>query len=138
MLLIHDIGEINIGDKMVFEIENPKGRKEIELDAVTRIFEKLPSNLSDELIELCKEFEYGETKESLLANAIDRVMPVLLNFEDEGQSCKNNNIDFDRVMNSIAKPIKIGLPNFWSYLEPRLREPRELRYYGGNRVFHEN
>ena len=46
MLLVHDIGEIDTGDTMVFIEEGLAARKAAELAAVTRIFGMLPATLA--------------------------------------------------------------------------------------------
>src|SRR5690349_335602 len=79
ILLVHDVGEIDTGDTMVFVEEGLKERKAGELAAVTRIFGMLPEPRGAELLALWREFEDGETPEARFAHAVDRAMPVLLN-----------------------------------------------------------
>ena len=43
MLLVHDVGEIDTGDTMVFVEDGWEARKAAELAAVTRIFGMLPN-----------------------------------------------------------------------------------------------
>ncbi len=144
MLLVHDIGEIDTGDTMVFIEEGLAARKAAELAAVTRIFGMLPdhtaSDKSDannsgnpaaELLALWKEFERGETPESRFANAVDRSMPVLLNLASEGQSWKENDISYERVVKRIEPEIKAGCPALWEYLRVRLEDARGKGYFAG-------
>lgn len=150
MLLVHDIGEIDTGDTMVFIEEGLAARKAAELVAVTRIFGMLPdqsgpdtsaSNTSSphnsgsdnpgaELLALWKEFERGETPESRFANAVDRSMPVLLNLASEGQSWKENGISYERVVKRIEPEIKAGCPALWEYLRVRLEEASGKGHFG--------
>jgi putative hydrolase of HD superfamily len=160
MLLVHDIGEIDTGDTMVFIEEGLAARKAAELVAVTRIFNMLPGHMlpggmlpdhteSDksgsknsgldnssgdnpgaELLSLWKEFERGETPESRFANAVDRSMPVLLNLSSEGQSWKENGISYERVVKRIEPEIKAGCPALWEYLRVKLEEARGKGYFG--------
>src|SRR5271167_3563854 len=61
MLLVHDIGEIDTGDTMVFVEGGWEERKAAELLAARRILRMLPAPLSAELVALWQEFELGET-----------------------------------------------------------------------------
>jgi putative hydrolase of HD superfamily len=130
MLLVHDIGEIDTGDTMVYVEGGWAERKTDEMAAVKRIVGLLPEAQATDLLELWQEFEHGGTAESRFANAVDRAMPGLLNLHNEGQSWKENGISFDRVVNRIAEPIRSGSPALWAYMEPLLIDAREKGYFG--------
>ncbi|WP_440880065.1 HD domain-containing protein [Tenacibaculum sp. C7A-26P2] len=132
MVLLHDIGEIDTGDTMFFVEGGWKERKEKELQAVNRIFGILPEPIRTNFIELWEEFEFGNTKESQLANALDRAMPVILNLENEGQSWKENNISYETVISKIEKPIKTGFPQLWDYLSNRIAIAKKRGYFKSN------
>jgi putative hydrolase of HD superfamily len=120
MLLIHDLGEIDTGDTIVYAEEGWEERKAAELVAVTRMFAHLPEPASSEMLALWREFEAGETKDSRFANAIDRAMPVILNLENQGQSWRENGITHERVVKRVAPQIRNGCPALWEHLEGRL------------------
>jgi putative hydrolase of HD superfamily len=124
MLLVHDIGEIDTRDTMVFVEGGWEDRKAAEMAAVTRIFGMLPEDQGAGFLALWQEFEGGETPEARFARAVDRAMPVLLNLANEGQSWRENGITYERVVRRIAHPIKAGCPALWDYLEVRLEEAR--------------
>ncbi len=130
MLLVHDVGEIDTGDTMVFVEGGWEERKAAELRAVTRIFGMLPGGRGEPYLELWREFEKGETAEARFANAIDRAMPALLNLENEGQSWRENGIGYERVVARIAPPIQQGCPALWAYLLPRLDEAKSRGWFG--------
>jgi putative hydrolase of HD superfamily len=130
MLLVHDIGEIDTGDTIVFADGGWEERKAAELAAVTRIFGMLPENQGEGFLALWQEFERGETPEARFAHAVDRAMPVLLNLNNEGQSWRENGISHERVVLRIAPPIKAGCPALWNYLEARLEEARRRGLFG--------
>src|SRR6185503_8028690 len=77
MLLVHDIGEIDAGDTMVFVQGGWEQRKADELAAVKRIFGILPDSQRAAFLALWREFEDAATPESRFAHAVDRAMPVL-------------------------------------------------------------
>jgi putative hydrolases of HD superfamily len=130
MLLVHDIGEIDTGDTMVFVEGGWEERKAAELVAVTRIFGLLPEAQGAGFMALWQEFERGETATARFANAADRAMPVLLNLANEGQSWRENGISYERVVARVAPPIKAGCPALWGYLQGRLEEARDKGWFG--------
>ena len=130
MLLVHDIGEIDTGDTMVYTEGGWEERKAAELAGVRRIFGMLPEPVGARFLALWQEFEAAETPEAVFANAADRAMPVLLNLANGGQSWRENGISYERVVRRIAPPIQAGCPALWAYLEARLEEVREKGWFG--------
>ncbi|MFE8597741.1 HD domain-containing protein [Archangium violaceum] len=130
MLLVHDIGEIDTGDTLVYAEGDWKERKAAELAAVKRIFGLLPEQQGAAFLALWQEFETGETPEARFAHAVDRAMPVLLNLANAGQSWRENGVSHERVVRRIAPPIKDGCPALWDYLEGRLEEARQKGWFG--------
>lgn len=130
MLLVHDIGEIDTGDTIVFAEGGWQERKAAELAAVTRIFSMLPDPQRSAFLALWKEFDAAETREARFAHAADRAMPVLLNLANHGQSWRENGISHERVVRRVGPPIKAGCPALWNYLEARLEEERQKGWFG--------
>jgi putative hydrolases of HD superfamily len=130
MLLVHDIGEIDTGDTIVYAEEGVEERKAAELVAVQRIFGLLHEKQSASFMALWHEFENGETAEARFAHAADRAMPVLLNLANNGQSWVENGISHQRVVKRLKDPIQAGCPALWDYLEIRLEDARERGWFG--------
>jgi len=130
MLLVHDIGEIDTGDTMVYAEGGWPERKAAERAAVERIFGLLPEPQGSQFMALWREFEDMETPEALFAHAADRAMPVLLNLANEGQSWRENGISYERVVRRVGPPIQAGCPALWAYLEPLLEEARRKGLFG--------
>jgi putative hydrolase of HD superfamily len=134
MLLVHDIGEIDTGDTMVYVQGGWEERHQAELAAVTRIFGLLPDGQGDALLALWSEFNEGKTAESKFAQAVDRAMPVLLNLANNGQSWRENGITYERVVTRIEGQIRTGCPGLWEYVEARLKQARDSGWFGFTRV----
>ncbi|ADO75613.1 HD domain-containing protein [Stigmatella aurantiaca] len=130
MLLVHDIGEIDTGDTLVYAEGGWEERKAAELAAVKRIFGLLPGPQGAAFLALWQEFERGDTPEARFAQAVDRAMPVLLNLANQGQSWRENGVSHERVVRRIAAPIQAGCPALWEYLEVRLEEARQKGWFG--------
>jgi putative hydrolases of HD superfamily len=130
MLLVHDVGEIDTGDTMVFVEGGWEERKAAELVGVKRVLGMLPESQSAGLVALWQEFEAAETDEARFAGAVDRAMPVLLNLNNNGQSWREHGISYERVVKRIAPQIQAGCPALWSYLEARLTAAQEGGWFG--------
>jgi putative hydrolase of HD superfamily len=131
MLLVHDIGEIDTGDTMVYVEGGWEERKAAELAAVKRIFSLLPEAQAGAFLALWQEFEEGRTPEARFAHTADRAMPVLLNLANGGQSWRENGISHARVVKRIEPPVKAGCPALWEYLERRLDDAKAQGFFGG-------
>ena len=123
MLLIHDLGEIDAGDTIIYESET-QAIKDEEEAGIRRILEILPTNKSEEYITLWLEFEAGETADSKYAKAIDRVPPILHNLHGDGHSWKKHNIPKEKVF-SVNKRIAKGSEALWEVLGQGLEDAVE-------------
>jgi len=130
MLLVHDIGEIDTGDTMLYAEGGWEERKQAERIAVARIVGLLPEPQAAAMMDLWIEFEDATTAEARFANAVDRAMPAILNLANSGQSWRENGITYDRVITRIAPPIKAGCPALWEYMEARLAEAQRAGWFG--------
>ena len=130
MLLVHDIGEIDAGDVMVYAESNREERQSAESAAVTRIFGLLPEAQAARFLALWQEFDEGGTPEARFAHAVDRAMPVLLNLANRGQSWMENGIRHEQVVARVAPPIRAGCPALWEYLEARLEVELANGWFG--------
>ena len=129
MLLVHDVGEIDTGDTIVYADEGLAERKTAELEAVRRIFGMLPPGEAEAFLALWQEFEDAETPEARFAHAADRAMPVLMNLANGGQSWVENGISYERVIRKVGPPIEAGCPALWRYLSERLEAARALGFF---------
>jgi putative hydrolases of HD superfamily len=129
MLLIHDLGEIDTGDTIVYAEHGWPERKAAELAAVTRMFGHLPDPQRTQLLALWNELEHGDTAESRFANAADRAMPVLLNLANHGQSWRENGISYERVVARVGPQVERGCPALWAYLAEKLAEANRQGWF---------
>lgn len=130
LLLVHDIGEIDTGDTIVYANADWDALKAEELAAVQRIFGLLPASQAQHLLALWQEFEAGETAAAKFAHACDRAMPVLLNLANNGQSWRENGISYERVVARIEAPIALGCPALWQYLSRQLAAAQQAGWFG--------
>jgi len=98
MTLMHDLVEIEAGDTYCYDEEANSGRFERERQAADKLYRLLPAEQAAEFYRLWVEFEEGKTPEARFAGALDRLQPLLLNFESKGKSWLENNISCEQVL----------------------------------------
>lgn len=130
MLLLHDIGEIDIGDTIAYATEGMEQRKIAEQAAVNRICAILPDELSDQFESLWQEFEAAETPEAKFAHAMDRSIPIILNLANNGQSWRENGIRYEQVIKRNGPAVQAGCPALWAYLQRQLEEAQANGWFG--------
>jgi putative hydrolases of HD superfamily len=121
MLLIHDLGEIDAGDTIIYASETTENKQNEEA-GLKRIFDLLPDGRGAEYLSLWHEFEAGETAESKYAKAIDRVPPLLHNLQGNGHSWKKHNIPKEKVFALNGRRISDGSQQLWETLEVKLQQ----------------
>lgn len=114
MGLIHDIVEIDAGDTFIYREDLMEEKLRKERKAAERIFGLLPAEQKEEMIELWQEFEAKETPEAKFAGALDRLGPVLLNYQTHGQSWRENGVPAKRVL-EVNSRIGEGSEELWEY-----------------------
>lgn len=130
MLLVHDIGEIDTGDTLVYIDAGADERKAAEWVAVQRIFGLLPPEQAAPFLALWQEFDDAATPEARFAHAADRAMPALLNLAGGGRSWVENGISHARVVQRIGPPIEQGCPPLWAWMKQRLDDELARGWFG--------
>ncbi|HYF78285.1 MAG TPA: HD domain-containing protein [Symbiobacteriaceae bacterium] len=106
MLLVHDVIEIDAGDTWSFDDKGYLDKEERERLAAKRIFALLPPDQAAPLHAIWEEFEEMRTPESRFANALDRLMPMLHNFHNDGGTWRREGVTMQKVLarqSAIAK-----------------------------------
>lgn len=124
MLLIHDVVEIDAGDTFVYDVAASKEQEEKELKAAERLFGMLPSDQGDELFSLWKEFEAAQSDDAKYAKALDRLIPMLLNYHNDGQSWKEHGVTREQAL-TINKRIEFGSVTLWDKAKELIEEATE-------------
>lgn len=106
MLSIHDVVEIDAGDTFFYDEKANEGKFERELASAKRIFGILQEPLSTEFLNLWLEFEEGVTPEAIFANAVDRMIPFVLNCHNAGNSWTEANVTYEKVKKMLKNKIE--------------------------------
>lgn len=107
MLLVHDIVEIDAGDTYAYDVSGNRDKVERELRAAARLFGLLPDDQAAEFRALWEEFEDRATAESRFANALDRLMPLLHNYLNDGRVWREHHVNAAQVRGRMA-PVAEG------------------------------
>ncbi|MDF1539637.1 MAG: HD domain-containing protein [Candidatus Thorarchaeota archaeon] len=114
MVLIHDLVEIYAGDTFCYDYEAAKDEEKREIEAAEKIFVLLPADQAKDLRLMWDEFEERTTQEARFAAALDRLQPLLLNFNTQGTSWKKHDIKRSEVIER-NKHIEDGSKELWDY-----------------------
>lgn len=127
MLVIHDIVEIDAGDTFAYDDAGHEDKMEREQLAADRLFGLLPEDQRDECMALWHEFEARETNEAQYAAALDRLQPMMLNYQNKGDTWQKHGITSDRVLER-NKPIADGSESLWDFAKEMVAEAVEKGY----------
>jgi putative hydrolases of HD superfamily len=115
MLLVHDLVEIDAGDLFVYADAAQQARQEeAERAAADRIFALLPPDQATSFRGLWDEFEERRTPEARFARGLDRLQPMLANFEAGGGTWQEHGITADQVLVKV-RLIEDGSPALGRY-----------------------
>ncbi|MBR7799253.1 HD domain-containing protein [Undibacterium fentianense] len=116
MLLIHDIVEIDAGDTFAFDHLAVLSAQSIkESAAAERIFGLLPAPYNAQFIDLWNEFEKAMTPDAQFAKAMDRILPLIQNMQNNGGSWAQNSVTKNQVIQR-NQYLEKSAPKLWHYV----------------------
>ena len=95
LALVHDLGEIESGDTFLYS----ESRQDAHIEE-RKCVQNIASHRGNPIKNLCELWEQQETgnsKETKLLKAIDRLLPFLHNMTSEGRAWQDNNIKRSQV-----------------------------------------
>jgi putative hydrolase of HD superfamily len=116
MLLVHDVVEIDAGDTFCYDKAGQETRHERETAAAERLFGMLPEDQARDMRALWDEFEARETPEARFAAALDRVLPLLVNYRTSGAAWREHGITYEEVIER-NRHIEAGAPLLWKHVK---------------------
>ncbi|MDV7104645.1 HD domain-containing protein [Vibrio sp. TH_r3] len=125
MLLLHDIVEIDAGDTFAFDskaILDQQSDKEVA--AAHRIFGLLPEHHSKQFLDLWTEFEQAQTADARFAKAMDRILPLIQNIQNEGGSWAQHHVMKQQVINR-NKHLEKSAPKLWAFVVEQIEAATE-------------
>ncbi|MHB8061711.1 MAG: HD domain-containing protein [Ruminiclostridium sp.] len=123
--IVHDLVEVYAGDTFCYDDKGYEDKAEREQKAAERLFNILPVDQADEIWNLWREFEEQITPEARFAACLDRLQPLILNYNTNGHTWKNPGVTSEKVLkrNSLLEE---NAPELWEYakeiIETSIRE----------------
>lgn len=114
MILIHDLVEIDAGDTFCYDEKGYEDKEEREQIAAKRLFSILPYDQAKEVFELWREFETQNTPEAKFAACMDRLQPLILNYNTKGHTWQKPGVTSEKVLNR-NKLLEENAPDLWEY-----------------------
>lgn len=112
LVILHDLVEIDAGDVYTYDDFDPEEKRRKEQAGADRIFNILPKDQADELMDLWHEYEAKATPEALFAGAMDKLQPFLHNYYVDHNSWRLHDVPKARVIEKMSI-IKKGAPKLW-------------------------
>lgn len=104
LALLHDILEVHSGDTPIFAAEEMQSTKaQREMDAIEQLRKDWPQ--MPLMLELIDEYETCQTPESKFIYALDKLLPIVNNYLDNGRNWKHNKVNLEQLI--AAKKHKV-------------------------------
>lgn len=130
MVLIHDLVEIDAGDTFCYDEKGYEDKEEREKKAAQRLFSILPEDQGKEIMELWREFEEVQTPEARFAACLDRLQPLILNYNTNGHTWQKPGVNKEKVLKRVG-PLKENTPLLWEYIEEVIEDSIGRGYLKG-------
>ncbi len=114
LILVHDLVEIDAGDTFCYDDKGLEDKAEREKKAAERLFGILPEEQAKEIFQLWREFEELETPEAGFAACMDRLQPLLLNFNTGGHTWQKPGVTSERVI-MRNRLLEQHAPELWNF-----------------------
>jgi putative hydrolases of HD superfamily len=116
LVLVHDIVEIDAGDTFAYDLEEGLTQLDRETKAAERLFALLPADQAGAFMEMWLEFEHRETANARFAVALDRLQPLLQNFECGGGTWRTYGIA-EAMVRARNLPIGAASPRLGEFVD---------------------
>ncbi len=114
LTLVHDLVEIDAGDTFCYDEKANEDKADREQKAAKRLFGVLPSDQAEEIYELWREFEERQTPEARFAACMDRLQPLILNYNTNGHTWQKPGVTSEKVIKRNSM-LEQEAPELWNY-----------------------
>jgi len=114
MVIIHDLVEIDAGDTFCYDEKGYEDKEEREQQAANRLFNVLQADQAKEIFDLWREFEALSTPEARFAACMDRLQPLILNYNTSGHTWKKPGVTSEKVLKR-NRLLEENTPELWEY-----------------------
>ena len=114
MALVHDLVEIEAGDTYVYDAVASATQEMREQEAAHQVFGTLPDPQNAQFRAWWDEFEALQSPEARFVRALDRMLPLFLNFVTQGTAWVDHQIRTDQVRD-LNLPAMEAVPELREY-----------------------
>lgn len=114
LAIVHDLVEIDAGDTFCYDEKAHEDKAQREQKAADRLFKILPQDQAEDIFNLWREFEAGITSEAKFASCLDRLQPLLLNYNTQGYTWQSPEVTSEKVLNR-NRLLQDNAPELWDY-----------------------
>lgn len=114
--LAHDLVEIYAGDTFAFDKKHNLSKQKREKEALKKIEKRFPSFKT--LIKIIENFENMEDAESKFVYALDKIVPPIQIYLENGKMWHDKNISFEKLSENKNEriPISKDVNKYWQEL----------------------
>lgn len=116
LILVHDLVEIDAGDTFCYDEKGLEDKAEREEKAARHLFKLLPEDQAREVYSLWREFEELSTPEAGFAACLDRLQPLILNYNTNGHTWKKPGVTSEKVIKR-NRMLEEHAPELWQLAE---------------------
>lgn len=126
--LVHDLVEIYAGDVCAHENEQRKGKEVLEKEACERLCKEFPE--AKHLFALFYDFEEHPDPESRFVYALDRLMPEINIYLNEGKDWHELGVTLDRIIANNDRRFSVSpeAEPYWLELKKILQEQKDTLF----------
>ncbi|HOK63280.1 MAG TPA: HD domain-containing protein, partial [Soehngenia sp.] len=122
-----DLVEIYAGDTFCYDKIANGDKKDREEIAAEKIFGLLEEDKGREFKSLWEEFEAMETPEARFSASMDRLQPMLNNYNNAGGTWKEYNVSKEDIYKRI-EPVKHSSKELWDFVLYMLEDAQKKGY----------
>jgi putative hydrolases of HD superfamily len=130
--LAHDIVEVHAGDTYIFaDDDSIATKKERERAALERIKQDWPD--FTELTQSMEAYEERSTPEAKFVYALDKIMPIMLNYLSQGHGWRKHNVTIDMLHQNKKDKVALSpeIQEYYNELLVLLR--KHAHYFSGEK-----
>jgi putative hydrolase of HD superfamily len=121
LLLVHDLGEIYVGDTSLYEDEAREAASAREKASLPRLLGLLGEKQSKGMLDLWEEFEQGQTPEAQAARVIDALNPLIGHLATAQGGYNPQKISAQKVLEK-KRFIQKTAPKLWPLVESTIEQ----------------
>jgi putative hydrolase of HD superfamily len=106
--LLHDLVEAYVGDVHAFDVAGRRGKEEREKAAILRFQAEFPE--IPEMVPIMQAYMERRDDESRFVFSLDKLMPMIMIYLDNGRSWRQDGIRFDQIHRVQAEKIAMSRP----------------------------